>query len=304
MKALVIGYGSIGQRHARVLSDMGADVTVVSRRAVDFDPVYASIKDALAGFHPDYVVCASRTSEHAADLAALSTAGFKGLVLVEKPLFDAGADVPENAFARVGVAYNMRFYPALLRFREVLAERTVYSVNAYTGSYLPDWRPGMDYRETSSARAVHGGGVLRELSHEIDYLLWMFGAWRRVTAIGGRYSSLEIDTDDLFVLMFETANVPVVTLQINYLDRITRRYVLAVTDTGSVRLDLIAGTVEFPDGTVETFTSERDDSYRAEHEAMMSGDGSVLCGLDAGLDAMRLIGAAERAAADGCWVNA
>lgn len=304
MKVLVVGYGSIGQRHARVLAEMGAEVAVVSRRDVDAERRYATIGDAVGDFGPAYVVIASRTSEHAGDMAALAAAGFGGLLLVEKPLFDGGTEVPENAFARIGVAYNMRFYPALLRFRELLAERTVFSVNAYTGSYLPDWRPETDYRQSASAKKADGGGVLRELSHEIDYLLWMFGGWRRVTAVGGKYSALEIDTNDLFVLMFETANVPVVTLQINYLDRTTRRYVLAVTDAGSVRLDLVAGTVETPDGSIETFTSERDYSYRAEHEAMMSGDDNVLCGLDAGLDAMRLIGAAERAAAEGAWVNA
>ncbi|MBO6948123.1 MAG: Gfo/Idh/MocA family oxidoreductase [Rhodospirillales bacterium] len=304
MKALVVGYGSIGMRHARVLAGLGAETAVVSRREVDHPQVFGSIADALSGFQPDYVVIASRTSEHGTDLAALAEAGFIGRVLVEKPLFDTDVEVPENRFERIRVAYNMRFYAALLRFRELLQGRRVYSVTAYTGSYLPSWRPHMDYRETSSARKTHGGGVLRELSHEIDYLLWMFGAWRRVAAIGGQFADLEIDTDDSFTLLFETAHVPAVTLQINYLDRTTRRDVLALTDAGSLRLDLIAGTVQLADGGIETFTAERDDSYIAEHTAMMNDDDDVICSLDEGIDVMHLILGAERAAHTGEWVMA
>lgn len=303
MKALVIGYGSIGARHARLLQAMGAETAVVSRRAVDFPTRYETIEQAAQAFVPDYAVVASKTSEHRDDIDALSQSGFRGRLLIEKPVYDSGAELPPEGFERIKIAYNLRFHPALLRFREVVSGRNVHAVTAYTGSYLPGWRPDTDYRQGYSAHRADGGGVLRDLSHELDYLLWLFGAWRRTAAVGGRFGTLEIDSDDVFSMLIETDAVPSVTLNINYLDTDTHRDILALTDRGSVRLDLVAGTVETTDG-IETFETARDDTYNAQHRAMMSGDDRIICDIGEGLQVMRLIDAAESAAQGGKWVTA
>lgn len=303
MKALVIGYGSIGRRHTDVLEALGHDVAVVSRRAVSHPRRYSDIAAALAGFGPVYAVVASRTNEHRDDIAELARLGFSGMLLIEKPVYDQGAEAPGGAFEKIKVAFNLRFHPAMLRFRELLDGRTVRAATVYCGSYLPDWRPNTDYRAGYSAIRSEGGGVLRDLSHELDYVNWLFGPWRRVAAIGGCFGNLGIDSDDVFSMLLETKNVPSVTLGINYLDSVTRRDVLAITDTGSVRLDLVNGTVEH-DGNVESFSVERNDTYTAEHTAMLAGDDSVICDIEDGLQVMRLIGAAERAAGQGEWVAA
>lgn len=303
MRALIIGYGSIGRRHARLLQDIGLDTAVVSRREVDAANLYASIPEAVEDWGPDYVVVASRTHEHRNDIVALSNAGFAGTVLMEKPLFDSGMDVPDNTFKNFYVAYNLRFHPVLSRFREVLAETAPYAVHAYVGQYLPDWRPDADYRKGYSAIKAEGGGVLRDLSHELDTLNWMLGPWTRMTALGGHLSHLEIDSDDVFSLMLETKRCPVATIQMNYLDSVLRREILALTDKGSIRADLVAGTVEF-EGRTETFAVERDDTHIAQHMAVLTGEADILCNLGQGLQVMAMIDAAEAAAADGKWVTA
>jgi len=88
VNALVIGYGSIGQRHARILGELGCRVAVVSRRSIPFSPCFSTLKDALTGWCPDYVVVASRTNEHLKSVQDLARYGFQGRVLMEKPLFD------------------------------------------------------------------------------------------------------------------------------------------------------------------------------------------------------------------------
>ena len=45
MKVIVIGYGSIGSRHASVLTELGCRVAMVSRRNIDFDLSYSSLKE-------------------------------------------------------------------------------------------------------------------------------------------------------------------------------------------------------------------------------------------------------------------
>ena len=300
MKALVIGYGSIGARHARLLGDLGLDVAVVSRRAVDAGTVYGSTAEAVEDRKTDYVVVASRTDEHRDDFAALASAGFEGTLLMEKPLFDSGVAVPKHLFKNVYVAYNTRFHPVLCRFREILAGARAHAVHAYVGQYLPDWRPQTDYRKSYSADKSRGGGVLRDLSHELDYLNWCLGGWQRLTALGGHLSDLEIDSDDVFSILFETRNCPVVSAQMNYLDSTLRREVLALTDHGSLRADFVRGTVEF-DGRTEIFEVDRDDTYIAEHKAAIAGDATSLCSLDEAIEVVRMIDAAEAAAEDGLW---
>ena len=303
MKALVIGYGSIGQRHVKLLQDLGLETAVVSRRAVDAGALFASITEAVKIFQPDYAVVASRTHEHRGDLKALADSGFHGTVLMEKPPFDQGTDVPGHGFKNVFVAYNMRFHPVITDFRAKLSETKPYAVHAYVGQYLPDWRPDADYRKGYSAIKAQGGGVLRDLSHELDALNWMLGGWTRMTALGGHISNLEIDSDDVFSVLFETKRCPVVSLQMNYLDSALTRTITAMTDRGTIRADLVAGTVEC-DGNSETFTPGRDDSYIAQHRAVLNCEGDTLCTLDEGLDVMRMIDAAETSVAEKTWVAA
>ncbi len=302
MKVVVVGYGSIGARHARVLREMGHVVAVVSRRPQTGVDCYPSIAAAIDGFVPDYVVVASRTREHADNLAALAGRGFEGIVLVEKPLFDRDRPVPAHRFSRVFVAFNLRFHPALRRFAEILAATTPHAVHAYVGQYLPDWRPGTDYRDSYSAKKAEGGGVLRDLSHELDYLNWLLGGWTRATALGGHVSGLEIDSDDVYSVLFETANCPVVSVAMNYLDSNVRREAHALTDKGTIHLDLVAQTVTFG-GTTETFSAARDETYIAEHEAAL-GNGAGLCTLEAGVQVMKLIDACEQAAGGRTWIAA
>lgn len=303
MKALIVGYGSIGQRHSDVLKSLGHEVAVVSRRDIDHAPAFGSIEEAVHVFRPDYAVVASRTVEHRDDVDALSRAGFTGRLLIEKPVYDTGSEMPPETFETVKVAFNLRFHPALRRFREIIAGRRVHAATVYCGSYLPDWRPNGDYRHGYSAIRAEGGGVLRDLSHELDYTLWLFGAWRRIAAIGGCFGTLGIDSDDVFSMLIESENCPSVSVGINYLDRETHREVVALTDAGSVRLDLVRGTVD-TGANSESFTTQRNDTYLAQHSAMLSGDHDLICDITEGLSVMRLIDAAETAAHDGTWVAA
>ena len=211
-RALVVGYGSIGQRHARRLASLGCDVGVCSRRDVNAQPLFSTLTHALAEFAPDYVVLASQTDEHAGNLQDLASAGFTGSVLVEKPLFDHPSPLPDHRFAALNVAYNLRLHPLIVRLRETLVGQKICSFQVYVGQYLPTWRPGTDYRQSYSASKSQGGGVLRDLSHDLDYTTWMLGGWRHLTAQGGHVSDLEITSDDCFMVMMDTPHCPLVSL--------------------------------------------------------------------------------------------
>lgn len=302
MKVLVIGYGSIGARHARILTELGHQVAVVSGRDIEFPLCHNDLPQALASGHPDCVVVATATGSHHDAVSELARHGFEGTVLVEKPLFHRVMELPPHRFRQGFVAYNLRFHPVIQQLRGLLRHEQILTVQAYVGQYLPLWRPLTDYRNSYSASASLGGGALRDLSHELDYLNWLLGGWQRVTALGGHLSPLEISSDDAFALMLTTAACPVVTLQVNYLDRLTRRFLLINTAQHTIEADLVRGTITI-DRDTETFALERDQTYRLMHEELLSGKGETLCTIGEGYESMRLIEAAEYAAKHQEWVR-
>lgn len=303
-RALVVGYGSIGARHARLLRELGLEVGVVSRRGAGDGSVFNELTDACRQFEPDYVVIANETVKHVDSLNALSSIGFAGWALVEKPLainLESLAGVTGSP--RIRVAYNLRFHPALIRLKELLAEDRPITVQAYVGQYLPDWRPGNDYRASYSANKAAGGGVLRDLSHELDYLRWLFGPWSRLAAAGGRRGDLEIDSDDTWCILMEQEAGPILTLQMNYLDRVARRELTVLCASHAYRLDLITGTLAI-DGATERFSMERDQTYRDQHLAILSGRPDDLPSFAEGVAVMATIDAIECAAREKRWVSA
>jgi predicted dehydrogenase len=291
MNALVFGFGSIGMRHARILDELGCDVAVLSRRAIDHPKHYRDLDEALNAHAPNHVVVANATHEHHGALERLASAGYRGSVLVEKPLFDHSRPVPPNEFDHVNVAYNLRFHPLLRRMKDLLESRRILSVQAYAGQYLPEWRPATDYRTCYSADVQRGGGVLRDLSHELDYLGWLTGSWTSVSARGGHFSSLEISSDDVFALLMSTERCPVVSVQINYLDRKGRRELVVNCDDTTIAVDLVRNEIQVG-RHVETVDVPRDATYRLMHQALLAGDTGTVCTLQGGIDTMSLIDAA------------
>jgi predicted dehydrogenase len=298
--AVVVGLGSIGRRHARILAELGCDVVAVSRRTSDDHLVYPTIAAALAAHRADVVVIATETSSHAAALTALEQAAFGGTILVEKPALASLTDAAPTQLARAYVAYNLRFHPVVSKLRELLRGQPIRSGHAYVGQYLPEWRPGTDYRASYSASEALGGGALRDLSHDLDLVCWLLGDWRAVAALGGHVSALEITSDDVFGLLLETASCPATTLQVNYLDRHARRRLLVNTDEHTYEADLIRGALTI-DKLELALPVERDATYRAMHQAVLAGGGDVLCSFAEGRRIVALIDAARAAAATRTW---
>ncbi|RXG97726.1 Gfo/Idh/MocA family protein [Bradyrhizobium zhanjiangense] len=296
--AVVVGLGSIGTRHARVLRGLGLQVATVSRRE---GGDYGSITQALAGAHPDYAVIATETARHADDLQELAQAGFHGKVLVEKPLFATPASPPKYPFAHVSVGYNLRFHPVMTALAERLHGRDVITVAAYVGQDIRDWRPGRDHRATASATAEAGGGVLRDLSHELDYLLWLFGPWHRVAALGGASGARDLDVDDHLDLLLDMQRAPSVHVHMDYLDRQGIRRIRVNVDDDTIEADLVGSRLTV-NGKATEIPCERDQTYRDMHLAAMRG-ASRACSLPEALGVVHLIDASERALRSKTWIS-
>lgn len=302
MNCLVIGYGSIGARHSQILKDLNCSVSLVSKRNIIGFSCYESIETAIKNEKYDYVIIANDTSDHYPAVLSLIDINYCGIVLIEKPIFTSYSDFPKNNFKNIYVAYNLRFNPLIQYAYNVLKQDKIYSIQAYVGQFLPLWRPARDYRLSYSASKIKGGGVLRDLSHELDYLLWMLDGWKRVTAMGGKVSNLAIDSDDIFSILLETDKCPIVSLQMNYLDQKARREVIINCESQSMKLDLINNKIEIND-VVKEFHVDSNYSYREQHKAIINNDNKYLCTHEQGLAVLALIEKAEEASKKGVWLT-
>ena len=298
---LVSGFGSIGQRHVSILREMGQKVHVFSRRKLQEEEYYQNLEAAVSRIEPEYVVIANETSEHESTLKKVLSFEIPK-ILVEKPLFSTSIEnLPENPKSQVCVAYNLRFHPLLQHLFSEIKEQSIISVQVYVGQYLPDWRPQQDYRKSYSVSRAQGGGVLRDLSHELDYINWLFGPWQAISALGGHYSSLAGDSDDVFCLLLKMERCPAVSLQMNYLDRCGRREITINTDEHTYHLDLVKQEYKKDQEASILFSSERDETYRNQHTDMLNNNGKLCCSLQEGLDVLRMIDAAEKSAETETW---
>ena len=254
MNVLVVGLGSMGRRHLRNLRRLlpAADITVWRRRPngeappAEADRVVFGLDDALAA-RPRAAVIAGPASTHLETALPLAEAGAH--LLIEKPIAHRleGVDgLIERCRAHglvLMVGYSLRFYRPLKLMREALRRGRIgrlVAVEATVAQYLPDWRPGRDYRQTPSARAELGGGVLLELSHEIDYVRWLAGEVIAVTARVGKVSDLEIDVEDTADLVLELESGVTATLHLDMVARMPVRLARLIGEEGTLTLDLRA----------------------------------------------------------------
>lgn len=301
MNVCVIGFGSIGRRHAEVLQFLGHEVSVVSRREVDWPQTFKNLNLCLSEKKIDYFVVAGRTNEHADVLAAIIKERPQAKILVEKPIFKNSEENHFHHLENVFVGHNLRFHPVFLKLKELLRGEKILSVSIYVGQYLPSWRPGQKIEESYSASREQGGGVLRDLSHELDYMNALFGPWKSLCSQVGKWSDLPIDSEDHVSVMLATEKCPMLQVQLNYVDRITQRFIIVNTQDNTFKCDFIKGEVTSKDKNFE-LKSERNETYIKLHQAMLSGDFRQLCSFKEGVEVLKLIEAIELASEGHEWI--
>jgi predicted dehydrogenase len=315
----VIGLGSIGRRHLRLARELRPEmrITVVrsgTGKAVPeenlADTVLYGLEDALAR-GVQAAVLASPAVCHLSQAASLLRSGVH--VLVEKPLSHStdGIDEVLQAWKQSGlvgmVGYCLRHDAAALKFKEMLETQTcgrLMHVRVECGSFLPDWRADQDFRQSVSAKRALGGGVLLELSHELDYIRWFFGPMKSVTAVLLNSGSLGLDVEESADLVFTTASSVPVSVHLDFNTRTTRRSCIARFSDGELAWNAVDRTVVWRSTSggafSERFIQDRDDVYRRQLQNFFDSiekSASPSVSLEEGVEVLRLVEAAR--ASDG-----
>ena len=262
-RVLIVGYGSIGKRHARLVRDLFpyAKITILRHKVSKkikyqyVDYCVTNLIDAIK-FKPQIAVIANPASQHVNVAYPLAKLGVH--LLVEKPISNSTKDVLKlvnickSKKSILMVGYNLRFLESLKKFREVLKKNIIgkiLSIRSEVGSYFPSWRPDLDYKKSVSAIKELGGGVLLELSHDIDYLVWLFGNVKWVSSTIQRKSDLKIDTEDTAHITLCLSGVNknsdiIANLNMDFYRHDATRFCKVIGKLGTLHWNAIDGTIK------------------------------------------------------------
>ena len=316
MKLAVIGLGSAGARHSRLLGELGHEV-------IGFDPDAApegieradSLEAAIDA--ADAVIVASPNSHHNEHARHALEAGKP--TLVEKPLATTAgaaqqlAHLAEEHELVAGVAMNLRFHAGVRELKRILEAGELGALKLARISFgydLRKWRPQTDYRQSYSAQRALGGGIVFDAIHELDYLTWIAGPVTDVTAETATVSNMEIDVEDTALALATLESGAFATIDLNFVEPVYRRGCLLVGEAATAEWDWNTATVSVnrdgADPETTDVTCPVETTYTAELEdfiAAVEGGRAAMTSLAEGVKALELAEAIKTSAAEGRRVS-
>jgi predicted dehydrogenase len=243
---LVIGCGSIGRRHIRNLLQLGANgLRVYDESKEQMETAVAeygvSPVDAVDADRFDLVLVCTPPNSHV-DVARKAIRG-GAHVFIEKPIaheMDGVSRLLSEAKERkrfIAVGYNLRFHRGVRLLKEAIERGdigTPLMLRAEVGQYLPDWRPGTDYRAGYNASAAMGGGIVLDASHEIDYVRWLVGDVASISCAAEHLSSLAIDVEDAAAIIMRMRSGAIAEVHLDSIQRAYSRTCKVIGEEGTL----------------------------------------------------------------------
>ena len=290
--ALIIGYGSIGKRHYKILKKLNYFKTIFIFSKRNFSnknkKIYVnSIKD-LKHKNIKYIVIASRTEDHLFFIEEIEK-NFKNLnVLVEKPLFEKYYNInpKKNSYF---VGYNLRYHPIVLYLKKIIKNKKIIFFDIKCISYLPVWRKNLNYIYSNSSG--YGGGALLELSHELDYAQYIFGNIKKIYFnLVNKISNIQIKKDDNVILYGKSSKANF-SINLNFFSHSKERKITIHMKKLTIISDLIKNQILFYKNHKITkkinFKIKDNQTYIMQHKNTLLGKNN--CNFKDNLKLMKLI---------------
>ena len=204
-KILIIGFGAIAQRHYANIKKLipNSEIVVLrkSKKKINKIKTLNNLKDAI-NFKPEITLICSPAPTHLK--YAKIFGNLNSNIFIEKPVSINLKEI--RSFLKhvkqkkitILTGYNLRFNNALNFFKSCINKRVlgnILSVHSEVGQYLPSWRK-KNYKVAVSSKKKLGGGVINELSHDVDILFYLFREIKFYYGLNYKISDLKIDTED------------------------------------------------------------------------------------------------------------
>jgi len=236
--ALIVGSGSIGQRHIRNLKKIGISNIIALRSKKghnkklpeDLKVIEVDGWDDAIEKKPDIAVISNPTSLHLE--AALTISKHVKGVFIEKPLSNSLDKCQELIDTLDGnkvvsfVGHNLMFHPIINKIKKFYDENNVgeiINIQCQVGQWLPDWHPYEDYKKAYFARKDLGGGVALTLIHEIHLAIELAGLPIGVSGEITGYKKLDLDVDVCSDLMLKHEEGAVSQIHLDFLQQPSHR---------------------------------------------------------------------------------
>ena len=252
---LIIGAGSIGERHIRNLWQFGYRNMIVFRqrnlpfREIGEAQVTVSLNwDEVINKKPFAAFICTPTSQHLEQVKNCLQNNMH--VFVEKPLSHNLENIEElrsiasNSNKLLQVGFMMRFHPLILKVKNYIEDKTfgnLISTVSHWGSYLPDWHPWENYKESYAANKSLGGGVALTLCHDIDVAIWLSGsAVKKFETIKSHSNELDINAESVADIKINFESGVISNIHLNYLDNPPIRKYTWQFENANLELDYFA----------------------------------------------------------------
>ena len=210
----IIGKGSIGLRHSKILSRFGFKTIFIRRAQKKKNEI--SFNNLNLYKFKFFIIC-NPTILHASTLKKLIK--FKVPILVEKPLFHK----TDKQFLKkiknfknfIFTAYQMRFDPRLIKIKSLIKREKNLFTNFIWHTYMPKWHKNEDYLKSYASRKDLGGGAILTLSHEIDLAIYLFGEVKDVKLTKLK-NNLKINVEDKVLIQLKHKNESISNLHLNF----------------------------------------------------------------------------------------
>lgn len=260
---LIIGAGSIGQRHLKNLKTLGIkDIGVLDLREEKLKIIkekydgggvrtYKDLNQSLKENWGAIFICTPPSTHINIASRVIEK---KSPIFIEKPLSDnlknTGALIKKIKKYKIPVmvGYVLNFHPQFVEIKNILNRKIlgkIWGIRAEFGQYLPDWHPQENYRFGYSAQKRLGGGIILDDIHEIDYLYHLFGKIEKVFAFAKKISDLKINVEDYAELILWFKKRIIAQIHMDYLQRDPSRSLKIIGEKGTLIWDLKKNTLEY-----------------------------------------------------------
>ena len=280
-KVLLIGYGSIGKKHAINLTGLGINPYILTQYPDNLNIAYIRDINEIKNENIDYCIISTPTAMHLDDLRkCLVLINKPKGILIEKPLersFLTGLEIEKLAdiySLNISLGYNLRFLQIFDIIKDFIVQHgdSIRIVEVVCGQNLKDWKPFKNYEESYNADREMGGGVDLDLSHEIDYVIWLFGTdINNKVLYRNKISGLNINSPDIFKLILDYKTF-IVDITLDYIRKQKERYIKLICENGdNLYYDFVTSTLKIDEKSIE-LNDSIDKSYKEMLKAFLDID--------------------------------
>ncbi len=285
-KIIIFGFGSIGNKHKIALKKINKKLIFY-----EFNSKKSCSKKEILSINPDLIIISTPTYLHYKNLIFFNSILKNKIILIEKPLFHKKLKFKlKNNKNKIFVGYNLRYHPVIQFLKKNIKSIKPFYIRSECFSYLPNWRKN-NYENNYSSKKKMGGGVANDLSHEVDYICWIFGNIEEVFKKKCKISELNISSDDTFILIAKI-NQTLINISLNFSSFLNSRKIIIDEHNRTLECDLIKNNIKiYKKNSKKIIKKNFNDtnSLLNMHKKILQNNFKHLCSLSEAIKIIKLI---------------